>query len=290
LYPEEAPSGIPEEPLGSAIPENGLNPYWKPAREAYAGPTQNRKALELGQDMAKDNAVDAANRMENMTNGSQRDFFRLGHRTGIAQDVRNLGDYGNAARRVDGNVDARDAISYVHGEEPSQALFDRLGAEQEGYQTWAALRGTPRAGREADQIAEQEHALADTGRGLWAAAQGRGMDAVRHLSTAFSGEPALTGPINERTAGGLGSTDLGDIRGMLGSVRRGRVADNAAAGRAQKFTSQSAKVIGSRTGAGVSTPDSEVLLGYGERGDGTFYPVYGPPGGTLADGFIPAGL
>lgn len=294
LNPEAAqgPEVMPPPPLGSAIPDNGLNPYWKPAREAYAGPTQNRKALELGQDMAKDNAVDAANRMENMTNGSQRDFFRLGHRTGIAQDVRNLGDYGNAARRVDGNLDARDAISLVHGQEPADALFDRLGAEHEGYQTWAAVRGNSMtAGREAsDEVARQEQALADTGKGLWAVAQGRALDGARHFGSAFSGEPALTNKVNELTAERLGSTDLGAVRGMLGDVRRTRVADNAFGKRANKAQQQAAKVIGSRTGAGVSTPDSEVLLGYGERGDGTFYPVYGPPGGTLADGFIPAGL
>ncbi|TCU61277.1 hypothetical protein EDF58_101591 [Novosphingobium sp. PhB57] len=277
---------------GSAIPDNGLNPYWKPARDAYAGPTQNRKALELGDQMAKDSATDAANRMENMTTGSQRDFFRLGHRTGLSQDVRGLGDYGNAARRVDGNLDARDAISYVHGGEAADNLFNRLAAEHEGYQTFAAVRGNSMtAGREAsDEIARQEQSLADTGRGLWAAAQGRGIDAARHFGSAFSGEPALTNRVNELTAEGLGNTDLAGVRQMLGNVRRTRVMDRAADQRADTASAQFAKTVGSRTGAGVATQNNEVLLGYRERPDGGFEAVYGPMWAEPDEDLIPADL
>jgi hypothetical protein len=293
LYPErpQAASGGPE-PLGSAIPENGLNPFWKPARDAYAGPTQSRKALELGDEMARDSAADVSNRMEYMTDGSQRDFFRLGHRTGLADDVRKLGDYGNAARRVDGNRDARDAISAVHGDEASGQLFDRLAAEHEGYQTFATVRGNSMtAGREAsDEIARQEQALSDTGRGLWAAAQGRGIDAARHFGSAFSGEPALTNRVNELTAEGLGNTDLAGVRQMLGNVRRGRVMDQAANRQADDANAQVAKVVGSRTGAGLATPDSEVLLGYRERPDGSFEAVYGNPWSDPGEDVIPADL
>src|SRR5262249_55582278 len=157
-----------------SIPPEGLNPFWKPARDAYAGPTANKKALQLGEQMAKDDATDVSNRMAGMTTGSQRDFFRLGHRTGLADDVAKIGDYGNAARRVDGNLQSGDAIDAVHGPEAAEDLFDRLKAEHEGYQTWSSVRGNSMtAGREAaDQIATQEQAMADTGRGIWALATG----------------------------------------------------------------------------------------------------------------------
>jgi hypothetical protein len=294
LNPEAGPTprGPRRSRPGSAIPDNGLNPYWKPARDAYAGPTQNRKALELGDEMARDSSTDAANRMENMTTGSQRDFFRLGHRTGLSQDVRGLGDYGNAARRVDGNLDARDAISYVHGPEAADSLFDRLAAEHEGYQTFAAVRGNSMtAGREAsDEIARQEQSLADTGRGLWAAMQGRGIDAARHFGSAFSGEPALTNRVNELTAQGLGSTELAGVRQMLGNVRRTRVMDRAGDKAGDNAAKQAAKAIGSRTGAGLATPDDEVLLGYRERPDGSFEPVYGNPWTDQGGDYIPADL
>lgn len=296
LDPQEpiAPQAqAPRQRRTSAIPPEGLNPYWKPAREAFAGPTQNRKALELGQQMAKDDAVDAANRMDGMTNGSQRDFFRLGHRTGLAQDVRNLGDYGNAARRVDGNMDARTALRTVHGPEAADNLMNRLAAEHEGYQTWAAVRGNSMtAGREAsDEIAKQEQALADTGRGLWAFAQGRTIDGAKHIASAFSGEPALTNRVNDLTASKLGSTDLDAVRNTLGDVRRVRAGDAATAKTADRVQKQVAKAAGARAGSSAATPDSQVLLGYGhDEASDSYYPVYGEPGSQLAAGLIPANL
>ncbi|GFE75188.1 hypothetical protein [Novosphingobium sp. TCA1] len=147
------------------------------------------------------------------------------------------------------------------------------------------------AGREAsDEIARQEQALADTGRGLWAAAQGRGIDAARHFGSAFSGEPALTNRVNELTAEGLGNIDPSGVRQMLGNVRRNRVMDSAADNVTNVAAKQTAKVIGSRTGAGLSTPDNEVLLGYRERPDGSFEPVYGNPWAEQDGDYIPADL
>lgn len=296
LEPEAPPE--PEAPKAkrtrrmSSIPPEGLNPYWKPARDVYARSVKNKEALELGQDMAKANATDAGNRMANMTSDSQRDFFRLGHRTGLADDVSALGDYGNAARRVDGSDKARKAIATVHGDDAAQALADRLQAEHEGYQTWAAVRGNSMtSGRQAaDQIAEQEQALADTGRGLWAAAQGRGIDALRHFSSSFSGEPALTNKVNDITASKLGSTSLDDVAQTLGKVGKVREADKAIAKTADKVQKGVAKMAGTRAGAAVSTPDNQVLLGYGPNDDGTYYPVYGAPGTALGKDYIPAGL
>jgi len=128
----------------SAIPPEGLNPYWRPAREAYAGPIQNRKALELGEEMARSGATDVANRVEALT-PSQTDHFRLGHRSALASDMRARPDYSDAARRVAGSEDQRQAIAAVHGPEAAAALSDRLGAEGDAAETWKAVRGGPSA-------------------------------------------------------------------------------------------------------------------------------------------------
>src|SRR3546814_10003685 len=73
--------GEAEEAAGNAwrssVPPEGLNPYWKPAREAYAGPVQNRKALELGEEMSRADATDAASRMEGMTGRSEEHTSEL---------------------------------------------------------------------------------------------------------------------------------------------------------------------------------------------------------------------
>lgn len=126
----------------SAIPPEGLNPYWKPAREAYAGPIQNRKALELGDEMARSGATDVANRTSALT-PSQLDHFRLGHRSALASDVLGRPDYSDAARRVAGSEDQRQALAAVHGREATQALMDRLGPERDAAETWKAVRGGP---------------------------------------------------------------------------------------------------------------------------------------------------
>lgn len=280
----------PEDVVGSdeapdfpawGIPPEGLNPFWKPAREAYAGPIQNKKALQLGEDMAKANATDVENRMAEMT-GNQIDHFRLGHRSGMAEDVSAIGDYGNAARRVDGSDKARKAITRVHGQDAADDLFDRLAAEHEGYQTWAAVRGNSQtAGREAaDEIAAQEQALSDAGKGLWSLARGRPLDVAKHFAGAFSGEPARTNIVNDKVSTVLSSQDPATVRQALADVRRAQVADRAAQERSLNAGQQAAKVVGSRTGAGVATrrpPPGQVLLGYDQNEDGTEYPVFGVP-------------
>jgi len=124
----------------SSIPPQGLNPYWKPARAAYAGPIQNRKALELGQEMARSGAVDVANRTGGLT-GSQLDHFRLGHRSALASDVLSRPDYSDTAGLLVASEDQRQALAAVHGSEPAGALLDRLGGERDAAATWKAVRG-----------------------------------------------------------------------------------------------------------------------------------------------------
>lgn len=151
------------EQFRSGIPPEGLNPFWKPARDAYAGAIQNKKALELGEDMAKADAVDAANRLDGMS-GSQVDHFRLGHRSALAADVRRVPDYGDAAKRLAGSWHKREAIETVHGPDATRDLFDRLKPEQDAAETWKAVRGNP--GDRAPSISQQDQAIEDAAKGV----------------------------------------------------------------------------------------------------------------------------
>src|SRR5262249_4328208 len=135
----------------------GLNPAWKPARDAYAGPVQNRQALELGEKMAGADAKDFLPRLSGMSDG-QQEFFRLGHRSGLAQDLKSLPDFGDAATRLSGTFGKREALEAAHGPEASQALLERLGAEQDASRTWDAVKGAAGTTTEdavhADQLAQ----------------------------------------------------------------------------------------------------------------------------------------
>lgn len=261
----------------------GLNPHWRAAREAWSGPTQNRKALELGQDMVRADATDAANRMEGLT-GSQTDHFRLGHRSEMAATARKVPDYGNAARNINGALEKRRAIETIHGTDKAEDLFDRLKAEHEGNQTWAAVRGNSMtAGADAaDKIGQQERALGAAGKGLVSAVLGQPISAVRHVVSALADQPVRTAAVDDRVSSVLGAQDLAAVREALADVRRTRAADKATAARITARGQQTAKVLGSRTGAGIATPPAgQVLLGYGSDSDGSQYPMYGEPGTDL---------
>lgn len=129
----------------SAVPAEGLNPYWKPARDAYAGPVQNRKALELGEELIKSDAQDIAARLGNMS-PDQVQHFRLGHRSGLAGDVKSLRDYGVASKRLAGSLEKREALEAAHGPDKAQALMDRLDPEMDATATWQTIRGPIRGG------------------------------------------------------------------------------------------------------------------------------------------------
>ncbi|RVT92843.1 hypothetical protein [Sphingomonas crocodyli] len=143
---------------GTSIPPEGLNPHWKPARDAYGGPVQSRKALELGQELATSDAAEIGNRMAAMT-PEQVGHFRLGHRSGLAADVRAVPDYGDPARRLGGTLERREALTAAHGPEASGRLLERLDAEQDASRTYQAIRGVN--GDVAPNIEEQERAIAD---------------------------------------------------------------------------------------------------------------------------------
>src|SRR3546814_14299187 len=90
--------------------------------------------------MARADATDAASRMEGMT-GSQLDHFRLGHRSGLAENVQKTPDYGDAATRLAGATGKRAAIETVHGPEAAGALYGRPEPEPEANRTYRAILG-----------------------------------------------------------------------------------------------------------------------------------------------------
>lgn len=282
----EPVSGLPVPP--PRVQGSGLNPYWKPARDAYAGPIQNRKAMELGADMARANATDAANRMSDMT-GSQVDHFRLGHRSGLVEDLQNVGNYGNAAGHVNGSLGKREALATVHGQDATNALLERLQAEQDANQTWTAVRGNMPAGPEAaDRMARQDQAWNDAGKGILSAVTGRPAAALGHIARSLANEPGRSAAIDDRVSTVLGSQDPAVVREAMAGVRKAQVADRAAGERATARAQQTAKVLGSRTGAGTATPPpGQALLGYGRDSDGSLYPVFGAPGTDLGPDYLP---
>lgn len=196
----------------------GLNPAWKPARDAYSGPIQNRQALELGEDMAKEGSDEIQNRLAGLT-PSQQEFFRLGHRSGLATDVKQAGDWANAAARVQGSLSKREAVEAAHGSRAA-GLFDRANAEHEAHQTWKAVRGNSQTADRVAEMAEQEQRLGDASSGVIQALAGHPGPGLLNIAGALlkggQGSPMVKGHI----ASVLAETDVEALRKAMRDIGR----------------------------------------------------------------------
>ena len=253
LSPEIEGTAAPRRsPPSPGIPPEGLNPYWKPARDAYAGPTQARQAMELGEEMATSTGDDIANRLADLT-GTQADFFRLGHRSGLAQDVQALGDWGNAAARVAGSAKKRQGLTAAHGDRASD-LLDRTLAEHEAHQTWKAVRGNSATADRLAEMAEQDQAIETASKGVFQALAGRPgeglLTAVRAIGSGGQAEAEAKGRIAEI----MGSTDLEEIAAAIREMTRERARRSKVDRNAARSVQQGSRFLGSILGTNMIEP------------------------------------
>ena len=201
----------------SSTPPYGLNPYWKPARDAYAGPIQNRKALELGEEMVRSGATDAANRTGALTPG-QLDHFRLGHRSALASDVLARPDYSDAAGRIVASEDQRQAMAAVHGPEATGALMDRLGAERDAGTTWKAVRGGT-ASNDGSLIA-QDQRIEDGAHGIVQTLAGHPGRGIAKIVRALATGDRNSQEVSNHIARVLAEPDVGTLTAAMEDVDR----------------------------------------------------------------------
>lgn len=243
----EVPEGLPAGP-GLIDAPGGLNPHWKPARDAFGGPTQNRKALELGQDMAKADAEEAASRLNGMT-ADQVDHFRLGHRSGMAADVRSVPDYGDAARRVAGSLKKRDAVEAIHGPEATEALLQRLGIEQDAAQTWKAIRGV--TGNGAPRIDLQDQQIEDAAQGIIQTLSGRPGAGLLNIAGAMAQGNRMAPEVNGHVASVLAEQDPVALSKAMREVGRERARKTLVDRNAAQATQRLGRVFGDLLGTNI---------------------------------------
>lgn len=222
LDPEEPPVIDPAQPRQrrtSAIPPEGLNPFWKPARDAYAGPTQNRKALQLGEEMTKDDGEDITNALGDLSPG-QVPFFRLGHRAGLAKDVKSLGDWGNAAARVAGSAEKREGLQAAHGPAADDLLARTLG-EHEAHQTYKAVRGNSQTADRLSEMAGQDQQIEAAAHGVLQALAGNpGIGIPTALGALASGDRKGAAAVKGHMARILGEMDPEAINAAMRGIYR----------------------------------------------------------------------
>lgn len=244
-------TGTPGTP---AVPREALNPHWKPARDAYAGPVQSRKALELGEEMAGAPADDIAARLDGMT-ADQTGFFRLGHRSGLASDLKSLPDYGDATRRLAGSVEKREGIAAAHGPEAAERLQERLGPEQDATRTWEAVRGA--SGAEVPDIAAQDQHIADAGKGILQVFAGHPGPGLLNVGRAVVAGQRGGQKMHERIATVLAESDPAKLDTALSEVLRERARKRMVDRNASKATQGAGRFLGSILGTNLTEPLEE---------------------------------
>jgi len=237
-----------------AMPRDALNPYWKPARDAYAGPVQSRKALELGEQMADASAEDIASRMDSMTD-DQAAFFRLGHRSGLASNLKGLPDNADAAKRLAGSAERREAIAAAHGPEAAEALQARLGPERDASRTWEAVRGV-QAGEVTD-LAAQDQRIADAGAGLLQVLAGHPGPGLLNVGRAVAAGQRGGQKMHEHIASVLAESDPDKLDKALASVLRERARNRMVEGTTAHATQGAGRFLGSLVGTNMIEPITE---------------------------------
>jgi hypothetical protein len=251
VFPDVPPQGAPE-PRESAIPPEGLNPFWKPARDAYAGPVQAKKALELGKETVGDKAEDVTNAFSEVT-GLNQDFFRLGHRSGLAGDVQTLGDYGNAAARVAGSANKRAALQTVHGDRADDLLERTLG-EHEAHQTWKAVRGNSATPDRLAEMAAQDQQIEDAAKGVLQMVAGHPGIGGAHALKAFAGGVRQDAEIKGAVAQKLGDTDMSSVLRTVEEIAQERLRRSQVDGRVTAGALRGGRIVGSLLGQNMIEP------------------------------------
>ncbi|UXC90514.1 hypothetical protein EGM87_15995 [Sphingobium sp. RSMS] len=247
IFPE-APPQAPQGPRESAIPPEGLNPFWKPARDAYAGPIQAKQALELGKEKVGDKADEVTNAFNEVT-GLNQDFFRLGHRSGLAGDVRKAEDGANVAARIAGSENKRANLKTVHGD-LADGLLERTLGEHEAHQTFRTIRGNSATADRLAEMAGQGERAGNTASGVLQMVAGNPLGgAVQALKGFASGrnEGAIKGEVARK----LGDTDMASVLRTVEEIAQERLRRSQVDRRVTAGTLKGGRIVGSLFGQGM---------------------------------------
>jgi len=130
-----------------------LNPDYKAARLAYAGPASLNSAMIDGQAALTKSASEINHRIKNM-GPPELAQYALGLRSSMADAVDKGGDAANKVRMLIGTPAKRKALERVFGGQGGlQSFLDSLELEQRAFSTYQAVNGgSPTAARLAEDV------------------------------------------------------------------------------------------------------------------------------------------
>ena len=234
-----------------------LNPVYKEAREAYAGPVKAAAALKKGQSFINKTADDIVAETERMSR-FQLDQYRLGVRAAMTSAIENKGDYADKVSMLVQSPKKRAALAQIFGGKGNFERFMTTLAQEKqaglGYKAVAGNSST--AGRLADD--------ATTGdQGLMNVAIDAASAASSPVTSTLSALSRIGKEIGGDRAAKLGEETRGQIAAALSETDPARLAQAIQAARRVGFSAnQIAKAnqrLADLTGRGAGVASGQVF-------------------------------
>jgi hypothetical protein len=233
-----------------------INPAYRAARAAYAGPTRMAAALKDGSAAINATADDLLVKTRDLT-PSELEQFQLGLRSGLTDKLEGAGDYANRVRLLVGTPRKRAALAQVFGDEANLDNFlATLADEARIGQTYQSVTGnslTPE--RQAFDGATNDQGLVNIATN--AAVTGVTGSPVRAIVQALADLKNYgAGEAGKRTraevAAALSETDPAILRQALRDAQRSMARDRLANRRGAAVAVPQGRVAGVVAGQGVN--------------------------------------
>ncbi len=211
-----------------------INPTYRLARQAFAGPSGSLDALHLGRRFARGDPEILQRQLDRLSPNDQA-FFRMGVAEGIREQVLRTPDGVNAARRIAGNELARERLRAVFPDDASFRQFiAAMDAETEFFKTSnMALGGSPTAPRLAETQSLAEPLVSA---GVDVATGQPGPGAFAALARALGPRGTVVDPRLRTELARMLTAQGGDLQGILQELTR-RQAGTQAGSEAQALIS-----------------------------------------------------
>lgn len=239
---------------------DSINPAYKQARDAYAGPARMREAMEKGVRALNRSPEDIMAMMKGMGEAEQ-ESFRLGIRKSITDLVASKRDGGDKVAFLIGTPKARAVLSRVFG---GKAEFERfvqtLRDEEAMGQTYRSVAGNSMtAERAAQDAATNDTGLAESAMdaalrggkdGMWSALVA-GLQKLRDVERFGAGKAGESA--RESIAALLTETDPAVLRELMVAARRAAARQRVSVGnrsrRAVRVGQQGGQLVGGAIGS-----------------------------------------
>jgi hypothetical protein len=119
---------------------DNLNPAYKAARKAWAGPSAAMDAVGSGQDFLRMDPEQIGKVQSGMSD-AERDFFRVGAARALLDRISKAGDGADLTKRLYGNPQIREQIKAAFGPEAAAKLDQAMASEKAMFETGNFITG-----------------------------------------------------------------------------------------------------------------------------------------------------